>query len=173
MHKFVLDLVNSYPIYSSYTIYTVVLQHSYTPGSESIYMANTQQTIRTVKNEPTATGGVQTEQTTTHHSGEDAEFALGKMGQFLWYIGHFIAVLLGLRFIFFILGANQTGIVQFIYALSSIFVLPFRNIFPSPRTGEFYFDTAALLGIAMYYLLIFLIIKLIALFSNRTPAIGE
>ena len=44
---------------------------------------------------------------------------------------------------------------------------PFRGIFASPTTGEFYFDTAALLGIVMYYLLVFLIVKALELFSKN------
>jgi hypothetical protein len=101
---------------------------------------------------------------------EQGEFTLAKLSQFVWYLAHFIAIILFLRFIFLLLGANMRGIVLFIYDVSNVFVLPFRGIFPSPRTGELYFDSAALLGIALYYLLAFLLAKALVLFSKNTEA---
>lgn len=98
------------------------------------------------------------------------EFTIAKVGQIVLYIVHVIAILLGLRFIFELLGANPRGIVQLVYNLSAIFVAPFRGIFPAPTTAGAYFDTAALLAIAIYYLLAFLIIKGIALLSRDTEA---
>ncbi|MBW7944492.1 YggT family protein [Patescibacteria group bacterium] len=99
---------------------------------------------------------------------EAEQFALAKVSQFLWFIGHLIATLLVLRFIFLILGANLTGIVRFIYNITNVLVIPFRGIFPNIREGVSYFDTAALLGIVMYYLIILLIDRLILLFSKST-----
>lgn len=96
------------------------------------------------------------------------DFAFAKVFQVLWFITHFIAIMLGLRFVFYLLGANPTGIVSLIYTISEIFVFPFRGIFPSARTGEFFFDSAALLGILMYYLLVFLLTRAVLLFSRNT-----
>lgn len=98
------------------------------------------------------------------------EFTLAKLGQIVMYLAHFIAIILGLRFVFLLLGANLRGIVLFIYNISQVFIMPFRGIFPSPTTGESYFDSAALLGIFIYYLLAFLIMKGLALFSRDTTA---
>lgn len=126
------------------------------------------QTVRTVKNQQVGDTAVHTEAVAQNQVVDKQEFTLAKMSQVIWYFGHFVAILLGLRFVFLALGANLTGIVLFIYNISSIFVLPFRNIFPSPRTGEFFFDTAALLGIAMYYLIIFLIVSGLRIFSKET-----
>lgn len=127
------------------------------------------QVVRTVKNEQVGDTTVQQENVTTDNVSKVGaqEFTLAKFEQVLWFLGHFIAALLGLRFIFLLLGANLTGIVLFIYDVSGIFVLPFRGVFPSPRSGEFFLDTASLLGIAMYYLLIFLLINILRLFSKR------
>lgn len=134
-------------------------------------MAETQ-IVRTVQNQQAGNTAVQKEAVVRNDKvtiGDTHEFTLAKFEQIFWFIGHFIMALLTLRFVFLALGANLTGIVLFIYNLSSVFVLPFRGIFPSPRAGEFFFDSAALLGIGMYYLIIFLLIGIIRLFSKRTP----
>lgn len=123
---------------------------------------------RTVSNQRVGNTSVRQEQVTSENLIDKDEFTLAKLNQFVWYLTHFIAILLGLRFLFLFLGANITGIVLFIYDLSSIFVLPFRGIFPSPRTGEFFFDSAALLGIVLYYLFAYILTRILILFSKRT-----
>jgi hypothetical protein len=126
------------------------------------------QVIRTVKNEQAGGTAVQKEQVVSGKNADPQEFTLAKLEQLFWFVGHFIAALLTLRFIFLALGANLTGIVLFIYNLSSVFVIPFRGIFSSPQAGEFFFDTAALLGIGMFYILIFLVVNILRLFSKNT-----
>jgi len=121
---------------------------------------------RTVSTHQTPQATVQQGQVSTSNQVDSEVFVLAKTHQVIWFIAHLIAIILGLRFVFLLLGANLTGIVLFIYNLSSVFVLPFRGIFPSPTTGEFYLDSAALLGIALYYLLAFLLVKGMALFSK-------
>jgi hypothetical protein len=124
------------------------------------------QVTRTVNTQQVPGAVVQQEKVSTSNQVDGQVYALAKANQAIWLIAHVIAILLALRFVFLILGANMTGIVLFIYNLSGVFVLPFRGIFPSPRTGEFYLDTAALLGIALYYLLAFILVKVFALFSR-------
>lgn len=126
------------------------------------------QIVRTVKNQQVGDTTVQSEAVQHNQIVDSKDFGIAKSSQIIWFFAHFIAILLGLRFLFLALGANLTGIVAFIYTISSIFVLPFRGIFPSPRQGEFFFDTAAVLGIAMYYLLAFLLIQALLLFSKKT-----
>lgn len=125
---------------------------------------------RTVSNQKVGNTQVQQETVSAGQTIDQGEFTLAKLAQAIWFLAHFIAILLGLRFLFLLLGANMTGIVLSIYNISSVFVLPFRGIFPSPRTGEFYFDTAALLGILLYYLLAFILVKLLGIFSKNTEA---
>ena len=122
-----------------------------------------QKTIRTQTVQPDQSTETETVSTQDH----SADPTLAKIIQIIWYLGHLVAILLFLRFLFLLLGANMTGLVLFIYRISSVFILPFSGIFPSPRTGEFFFDSAALLGIIIYYLLVYLIVKAIALFFSR------
>jgi len=119
---------------------------------------------KTVESKNLGNTQVVQETVSTSENVDPDEFALAKGSQVLWFVGHFLAVLLALRFLFLLLGANLTGIVLFIYNVTNILVLPFRNIFPSVREGISYFDTGALLAIVMYYLVILLLDRVIYLF---------
>ncbi len=101
-------------------------------------------------------------------SADPTEFTIAKVSQIIWFVGHFFAGMLALRFLFLLLGARLTGIVLLIYNITSVLIMPFRGIFPSAQSGISYFDSAALLGIVMYYLIIALITKIISLFSQNT-----
>jgi hypothetical protein len=130
-------------------------------------MSNTEITRTVQSNRQVGGTIIQEEAVSSAQIVDKQEYGLLKTAKFLWYISHFIAIVLGLRFVFLLLGANLTGIVRIIYDLGGVFVLPFRGIFPSPTAGEFYFDSAAILGIAMYYLLVFLVVKALELFSKN------
>lgn len=122
---------------------------------------------KTVQTQTDGGTKVVSENVVAQNTVDAGEFTIAKMSQVLWFLGHFVAVLLGLRFIFLLLGAKLTGIVLVIYNLTGILVLPFRGIFPSAQSGVSYFDSGALLGIVMYYLVVLLITKIISLFSQR------
>lgn len=91
----------------------------------------------------------------------------------IWFIVGVIEVLLGLRFIMKLLGANpNSGFVDFIYAVSGIFVAPFNGIF-STATAEgdvvsSVFDPATLVAMLMYVLLGWGLVKLLTLNKRGT-----
>ena len=81
----------------------------------------------------------------------------------LYAIGGFIEVLIGLRFIFRLLGANPTnGIVDWVYDWSTPFVKPFAGIFGQDATiisGQgavvsSVFDWTALIALIVYGLIL-------------------
>jgi hypothetical protein len=87
----------------------------------------------------------------------------------IWYIAGFIITLLAIRFVLFMLGANRdSGFVDFIYGISGVFAAPFQGIFPAPVYGQFFFDTASLVAMAVYALVAWGIAKLFTLNSART-----
>ncbi len=89
---------------------------------------------------------------------------LFKMYQFIWYVVYLIEVLLGLRILFRLLGANpMSSFVSFLYTISGIFVAPFRLIFPTPAEGSFALDTAAIVALVMYPLGAYLLVHLLQL----------
>lgn len=82
----------------------------------------------------------------------------------VYYIGGAIIALIALRFVFQLLGASQgSAFVDFIYALSAVFVWPFDGIFGEPSYGFSHFDSAALVAIVIYGLITVGVAKLFAL----------
>ena len=87
----------------------------------------------------------------------------------VYFIGGLIVAIIGLRFLFLMLGANQgSGFVDFIYGLSAVFVAPFNGIFGEPTFGASYFETSSLVAIVIYVLVTLGVGKLLSL--NRPTA---
>lgn len=87
----------------------------------------------------------------------------------VWFIIGFIIVMLGLRIVLLMLGANQGApVVDFIYAVSGAFAWPFDGIFGTPTYGKSVFDVSSVVGIVIYALVGWGIQKLLTLTSaNR------
>lgn len=98
-----------------------------------------------------------------------SEKQANKANAYVWYVVGVIDVLVALRFIFFILGAKNTGFTSILYQVTYPFVALFKGIFPSPTSDTGYFDTAAVLAIIVYVLLGWGIVSLIDI-SKRNKA---
>jgi hypothetical protein len=63
--------------------------------------------------------------------GEDHELAhtSSTAAAIVYYIAGLLSLLLGLRFLLQLLGANNTGVVNWVYAVTQPFVAPFYGIF--------------------------------------------
>ncbi len=121
--------------------------------AEEIRTTTTEEPVRTT-NEP-----VRTQEVTTAKASSST---LAK--RIVYYIAGFIMALIGLRFLFLLLGANQgSGFVDFIYGLSGIFVAPFVGIFGEPTFGVSYVETSSIIAIVVYGLLAVGIAKLFTL----------
>ncbi|MEI6778739.1 MAG: YggT family protein [Chloroflexales bacterium] len=84
--------------------------------------------------------------------------------QTIYFVFSVINILLAIRFALLLLGANEvSGFVSFIYRLSHAFVLPFRGIFVEPVLGTSVFEWAALIGIIIYSLLAYGLVRIIEL----------
>ncbi len=126
-----------------------------------------QQQTTEVRNTEVQDGATNVQRQTVSHS----EQADGRVvaSRVIWYIAGFIIVLLLLRIVLFLLGANQgTGFVDFIYAVSGVFAAPFSGIFPAPTYGKFFFDTASVVAIVVYALVAWGIAKLFTLNKTNT-----
>lgn len=90
--------------------------------------------------------------------------ALNKTNQVIYYLMGALGVLLVLRILLRLLGANPANqFAGFIYALSSPFVTPFETLFTTPTFGNSAFEFNALIAIAVYGLLTWLVIRLLEL----------
>lgn len=86
----------------------------------------------------------------------------------VYYIGGFIIALLFLRLILLLLGANQgNAFVDFIYGLTSIFVMPFVGIFGELKYGVSLFEPHTVVAIIVYALVTVGIAKLFTLGRPR------
>jgi len=112
-------------------------------------------------------GNVQTE-TVTRNSPPFSDFFVSKTNQVIFAIIGIIDLLLLLRVVFFLLGANQVGIVSFIINLTQVFVAPFAGIFSSPSSGSSFIDVASILAIIIYIVLGIILGEVINLFSSKT-----
>lgn len=82
----------------------------------------------------------------------------------IWYLFGVIAAILALRITLLMLSANpETPFVDFVYSLSSIFVVPFYGIFDQPDYTRFYVDTSSIVAIVVYWLLAVGLAKLVNL----------
>ena len=96
-----------------------------------------------------------------------------RIQQVIYFICGVINVLLLLRFVLLLLGANEASpFVTLIYGLSRPFVLPFRGIFATPDLGASVIDWAALVGIVVYSLIAYGLARGIALIYAPVQPIG-
>lgn len=74
-----------------------------------------------------------------------------------------VSILLGLRIIFRLLGANSaTPFVAWIYQVSENLMMPFRGMFPNLNIGgNLFLDTVAVISLIVYALLAFIAVALI------------
>jgi hypothetical protein len=81
--------------------------------------------------------------------------------QVVWYVAGLIEVVLGLRFILRLIGANPAaGFVDFVYGLSAPFVAPFNNIVHNARIEGSVFDWNTLIAMAVYWIAAWAIVRL-------------
>lgn len=86
----------------------------------------------------------------------------------VWFIFGVIEVLLALRFVFLLFGANaEAGFVKMIYGLSAVFMAPFSAIFKTQDVAGATFEWSVLVAIAIYALLAWGIVAFIQAVSPR------
>lgn len=95
-----------------------------------------------------------------------------KTKNIIYYILGVIEVLLGLRFLFMLLGANpRSGFTAFLYAVSGIFIAPFSGIFNPVSTAGLasrsVLDPATIIAMAIYALIAWGIVRLLWIKASR------
>ncbi|MDO8881118.1 MAG: YggT family protein [Coriobacteriia bacterium] len=82
-----------------------------------------------------------------------------------------IEVLIAIRFVFTLLGANaEAGFVKFVHDLSGVFMAPFNAIFETQSVSGATFEWSALVAIAVYALIAWGIVALVRAASPRRRA---
>lgn len=84
--------------------------------------------------------------------------------QVVWYLLGLVEVILMIRFILELIGANQfAGFTRFIQAISFPFAGPFVNVVGSSRFGQGVFDWSLLLAALVYALVAWGLVKLLVM----------
>lgn len=115
-------------------------------------------------------GAVVRERSSTVSSSTDSKSTVINV---IWYIYGLVAILLALRMILKLTGANSTnGFVSFIYSVSGALSAPFDSIFgvktAEAGTTQSVFEPSILVAIAVYALIAWGITKLLAVNERRT-----
>jgi hypothetical protein len=83
----------------------------------------------------------------------------------IYFLLAVLLVIIALRFLFLLLGANQSnGFIIFLYDLSYFFVAPFKGIFNDPsigRTGVSVFEVSSIVAMLVYALIAWGIVSLV------------
>ncbi len=89
----------------------------------------------------------------------------------VYYVFGVIEVLLIMRFLLLLFGANRdAGFVAFIYALSGFFMAPFIAVFNTSVAAGATFEWSTLVALAVYALIAWGVVKLIAAVSPRSSS---
>lgn len=87
----------------------------------------------------------------------------------VYFIFGAIGVVLGLRFVLRLLGANpDAGFVQLVYSIAAPFMAPFEAVFPTPQVEGAVLDWSVLLAITVYALIAWGITSLVRATTARS-----
>ena len=122
--------------------------------------------IKNVTETTTQSGDTVRKSTQTSDSREDTDHRTNVAARVIWYVAGILEVLLGLRFVISLLGANTTnGFANFIYSTSHPFVSPFFSLFSYRNYvyGISRFEIYTLVAMLVYALIAWGIVKLVTL----------
>lgn len=115
-----------------------------------------------VRETTTQNGGQAVERQTVRREEHTSGAVVAK--RVVWFVAGLITIIIALRFVFLLLGANQgAAFTDLVYSLSAPFVAPFVGIFGEPTYGQSVFDTSSLLAIAIYLLIAWGIARLLTI----------
>ena len=91
-----------------------------------------------------------------------------KLAQLTWFVFGVVEGLLGLRFALKIIAANpENPFASIIYAITTPFMFPFRDLTVTPSAGGIVLELNALIAMAVYALLAWAVFNVLALIFTR------
>ena len=135
----------------------------------SVYQSNNQGSVD--RREETVTtqqpGYAATEQVTRDVAAE-RQLVLFQFTRIVWTILGILEVLLALRFVLKLIGANpNSGFAVFMYGVTGLFTAPFTGLVPSWVSGETVLEMTTLIAMAIYALLFWGVVRLIPILTDR------
>lgn len=131
-------------------------------------MTEVKETVTTSQDEGISDSGAQVQQETRKVDKQVVGDSKSTASNAVWYIVGLIEILLGLRFILKLLGANpSSGFVNLIYTITNVLTAPFDSIFgvTRPEAGNVssIFEPSILVAALVYFLIGWGIVKLLNL----------
>jgi uncharacterized membrane protein len=101
----------------------------------------------------------------------ERQLALYQFYRIVWTILGILELLLALRFLLKLIGANpNSGFAVFMYGLTGLFTAPFTGLVSTWVSGETVLEVTTLIAMAMYALLFWGVMRLIPILTDRARA---
>jgi len=96
---------------------------------------------------------------------------LFQIERIIWTILGLLEILLGLRFVLKLIGANPgSGFSEFIYGITALFVAPFAGLIRTPVAGGAVLELTTFIAMAVYALFFWLVVRGIEIVADRPTA---
>ncbi len=87
---------------------------------------------------------------------------LSRITQVIWLLFGFLEVLIGIRVVLKLIGANPTAFFsQIIYGVTEVFLWPFSGLTANPGVGAFQLEVTSIIGMIVYGLIAWGLVRLI------------
>jgi YggT family protein len=115
-------------------------------------------------------GFASTEQVTRDVAAERRQGA-NQVNQIMYTILGILEIVLGLRLVLKLIAANAgSGFADFIYGITGPFIAPFAGLVGTPASGGSILEITTLIAMAVYALLFWIILQVIAVITARPSA---
>jgi YggT family protein len=92
----------------------------------------------------------------------EQRITIARINQVIWLLFGFLEVLIGLRVVLKLIGANPAAFfTQMVYGITDVFLWPFAGITPTPGVGAFQFEISSIIAMIVYALVAWGITRLI------------
>jgi len=106
--------------------------------------------------------------TTQHETGQEGRVTTFKATQLIWLLLGLLEGVLGLRFIFKLMGVNPSNaFASFLYNLTDFFVRPFASLTGAPAAGGMVFEFSTLLAMIIYALVGWALVRIVYVLFYR------
>lgn len=114
------------------------------------------------------TGTAEVAQQVVEDNAAERYVGLQRLTQFIWLIFGIIIGLIAIRVALMLIGANPaSGFASLVYGVTDIFLWPFMGLTVVPSMGGFALDIPALIGMLVYLLVGWLVVRLVWLLLYR------
>jgi uncharacterized membrane protein len=115
--------------------------------------------------------GFATTEQTVRDVAAERRMNIFQITRLIWTILALLEILLGLRFLLKLIGANAaSGFGSFIYGVTGIFVAPFTGLLSFWSSGESILEVTTLVAMAIYALVFWGIVRIMGMVLERSGA---